>query len=629
MQNIGDEATRQANVQPILERQERNQQILIGAVQAEVQSRLGQSLYAAILHSAGKTEETIFHSRPWQGQLSLQNGDLQPVSVLTSITSVFEHPDVDGRLLILGRSGSGKTTALLELAAELIERARHDGKQPIPVLFHLSSWQVDQQSFEDWLRTEMRLKYGVSQRLCNLWLKANILLPLLDGLDAASPRCQPSTAQQINERLKHVPGPLVIACCAEACDRLPIPLSLNGTLELEPLAPEHLKQFLTALGLDDLWVQLKQFPGLLDLVRTPLWLSLLILTWNTPAFALWETSHKSLYDWQNSLIDGFILQQLHQPLNHDQPTLQKSPTLQQRRHWLGWLARQIQDQAEHEFLIEKMQPFLLSNRKQIVLYSLLGGLIFGLSGGLVFGLLVDRGSGIFVASIITVLFIARRRHDAIAVIEDSKPTVMSLMKFIFVRQLNQVLPFLLLGFLVVAIDAQGVGSFIATLAIFLVFGLLLRLIIAIPSWLVGGIIFGINRMLDADIAVRTEPNQQIREILLYSLRAAAMFVPFLIALKIIPLFWSGPIADTVPIEVSVLLHNLGVIAAIALWATIFDSALICAQHLALRLVLCWANLIPWNYARFLDACCDRSLLQRVGGRYQFIHPLIQKRFAMM
>jgi hypothetical protein len=53
----------------------------------------------------------------------------------------------------------------------------------------------------------------------------------------------------------------------------------------------------------------------------------------------------------------------------------------------------------------------------------------------------------------------------------------------------------------------------------------------------------------------------------------------------------------------------------------------CVQHFALRLVLHRTNAIPWNYARFLNHCTERLLLQRVGGRYRFIHRLVQERFA--
>ncbi|MEH1811708.1 MAG: hypothetical protein V7K26_30785 [Nostoc sp.] len=38
---------------------------------------------------------------------------------------------------------------------------------------------------------------------------------------------------------------------------------------------------------------------------------------------------------------------------------------------------------------------------------------------------------------------------------------------------------------------------------------------------------------------------------------------------------------------------------------------------------------PWNYARFLDYCTERLFLQRVAGRYRFIHKLLQDHFAQM
>jgi len=37
--------------------------------------------------------------------------------------------------------------------------------------------------------------------------------------------------------------------------------------------------------------------------------------------------------------------------------------------------------------------------------------------------------------------------------------------------------------------------------------------------------------------------------------------------------------------------------------------------------------MPWNYARFLNFCTEKLLLQRVGGRYRFVHKLVQDYFA--
>ncbi|MHC5674647.1 hypothetical protein [Nostoc sp.] len=38
---------------------------------------------------------------------------------------------------------------------------------------------------------------------------------------------------------------------------------------------------------------------------------------------------------------------------------------------------------------------------------------------------------------------------------------------------------------------------------------------------------------------------------------------------------------------------------------------------------------PGTGARFLNYCTDRLFLQRVGGRYRFIHKLLQDHFAQM
>jgi DNA polymerase III delta prime subunit len=612
-------------------RRDRNEQILLDVVGREVRDRTNQSLNHTVLLTLGKGKPSCSEPLPRQGQLRLADGSHSSLSTEAAIGALFDHPILQGRLLVAGPTGVGKTTFLLALAAELIQRANCDPGHPLPVLFHLSSWPADQQSFEDWLLVELQLKYGVSKKLSHQWLEANLLLPLLDGLDELHPDRREPAVQQINEWLGRVSGAPVVCCCGDNDDRYPTNLNLNGTLELDPLAPEQIEKYLNSLGLSTIWMRLHKSFEHLDLTRIPLWLNLLILTKDNLDFAFWERL-KTPQDRQNHLMDSFILQQLH--LSHP-PNLTGSKTIQgnppppqQTRHWLGWLARHIDEQSEHEFLIENLQPNLLSNRKQIIQYSVLGGLIFGLMGGLVFGLFIGPGSGLFVTSVIATLFIVRRGDDAIATI-DAKPTTTSLMQFIFIRQLNQLLFFLLMGIAVVAFYAEGIGSFIFLLVVVLIVGLLVRLTIALPSWLIGSFVFKINRYLEAEVAVRTAPNQSIQETLLYVVRSTAMFMPLLLLINLTPLFWSGKLAGQIALEVTPFMHVFGIIAAISLWATIFNSALTCAQHLALRLVLFGANAIPWNYARFLNGCCVLHLLQRVGGRYQFIHPLVQERFAEM
>lgn len=53
----------------------------------------------------------------------------------------------------------------------------------------------------------------------------------------------------------------------------------------------------------------------------------------------------------------------------------------------------------------------------------------------------------------------------------------------------------------------------------------------------------------------------------------------------------------------------------------------CIQHSILRFILWCRGVIPWHYARFLDYATERMFLQRVGGRYRFIHDLLRDRLA--
>jgi len=90
------------------------------------------------------------------------------------------------------------------------------------------------------------------------------------------------------------------------------------------------------------------------------------------------------------------VRQLHAPIASKEYPPEKQPTAQQTRHWLAWLAKQLQAQSEDEFLIEKMQPTMLTNRRQKIIYRLIFGLIVGLIFGLIVGLIVGLIFGLIV-----------------------------------------------------------------------------------------------------------------------------------------------------------------------------------------------------------------------------------------
>lgn len=62
---------------------------------------------------------------------------------------------------------------------------------------------------------------------------------------------------------------------------------------------------------------------------------------------------------------------------------------------------------------------------------------------------------------------------------------------------------------------------------------------------------------------------------------------------------------------------------------IYVGGLACLQHLILRIILKYKQVMPWNYAKFLNYAVELGFLEREGGRYRFINKSVQAYFAQM
>jgi len=51
------------------------------------------------------------------------------------------------------------------------------------------------------------------------------------------------------------------------------------------------------------------------------------------------------------------------------------------------------------------------------------------------------------------------------------------------------------------------------------------------------------------------------------------------------------------------------------------------QHVVLRVALSYAGVSPRNYKLFMEHAENLRFMQRVGGRYRFVHDLLRTRFA--
>ena len=365
---------------------ERNRRLLLQRVRSFwIEGVLEHSLHGTALMALNLQEQPDAIINPWH--LVLQHIDSAPRLLPggTRITQVYDASG--GELLILGAPGSGKTTLLLELARDLLARAEHDKLHPMPVVFNLSSWTIKQHSLEDWLVEELNNKYQIPCKLGQALVAAEQILPLLDGLDEVTPRDRTACIETINAyRQQHGLLPLVV--CSRRADYLAqtTRIQLGTAVVVQPLTEQQIDDYL-ASGTEPLQVlrlALRQNAELRELARTPLMLSLLMLTHHGMSTDQ-LLRMPSLEARQRQVFERYIELMLTRRNN------EKRYTSQQTTHWLSCLARQLTQHGQTVFYIERMQPGWLEDYRSQQRYPrVVAGSIFGLVAALCPGLAAGR-----------------------------------------------------------------------------------------------------------------------------------------------------------------------------------------------------------------------------------------------
>ncbi|MFI9817519.1 NACHT domain-containing protein [Saccharothrix variisporea] len=303
---------------------------LLESVRAQwVTGVLDRSLEAVARVEVGLTRRPEAVDHPWG---TLVAPDRRPVS---SLAEVHDR----GGLLLLGEPGAGKTTALLELARDLLDRAVADPEEPVPAVFHLSSWAARHASLAEWLVDELVKRYGVPRGVAREWVRTDAVLPLLDGLDEVDPAWREDCVAAINAwRTEH--GLSGVVVCARTGDhaRLRTRLSLGAAVVLEPLGRKEVAAYLREAGrpLAGLRTALRQDPRLLDLLTTPLMLSVCVLAYaGAPADRV-----------RADPLGDYVAAMLARPRSG---LAARRFTPAQTRRYLSWLARAMDRHHESVF----------------------------------------------------------------------------------------------------------------------------------------------------------------------------------------------------------------------------------------------------------------------------------------
>ncbi len=619
---------------------------LLKEVRKRVEARLAGQLHHAVRLNLQK-ELQPKQVRPWTMEVKVAiEQPHQLLSPDTTIEQVFDR--CSGRLLILGEPGAGKTTSLLDLTLALVMRAEADSQERVPVIVDLSDWQptppqtnsvwnkipigfpwvarkgseteiLPVWSIADWLVVKVQETYGFPPKKIEKLLAKRRLIPLLDGLDKVRPEYQQDCVRAIEQWLRSDLRPREVAVCCrreqyEAYSEK-LELDAGGAVYLQDLTDEQIQIFLNDANRSELWASLAADDNLLELIRRPLLLSMAVLAYGEIDRTQWQQT-TSAGDRINLLLDAYVQRMLTQDIPSRAYWKGKIPRIEQSQKWLEILALQLLQDSETDFLIEKMQPRWLSTPLQKWLYilalGLFGGLLSGF-GGIYISIQIGIGFALCGLFLLWTELYLIDEHDLI------KP--MGLMKFSPLRVFKQEL----------WSELWSSYNWIIILApiAFILLNIkngLINTLFSFIAWATCCLLFGVF-FLSSQVQLNYSnlPNQGIRN--------AIYNIPFTILIYFFPLiaypyilssFYLKKLLDF-KIFLSIALPNSLLLASLT--GFVLGGGLVAARHFILRLILIYADSIPNNYDCFVNYMTERLLLQRVGGRYRFVHDLLRQTLA--
>ncbi|WP_094673388.1 NACHT domain-containing NTPase [Hydrocoleum sp. CS-953] len=616
----------------------RNRKNLLEAVKHEVVARLSQSLHNQMeaLINVPKKMEVEKVKRIWDVNVKIGDRPILKLSPDADIIDVFDEPMVAGRLLILGAPGSGKTTTLLELGQELVIRAEMDVELGIPVFLNLSSWRDDKQSMEEWLVEELRWKYGVSRDIGRSLVRGKQLLPMLDGLDELESSRQCLCVEAINKFLLGECRPqfLVVRSRLEEYESVGGGLCLNGAVCLLPLSDVQVEGYLLGFGKYELWELVRGDGELLEFVRVPLFLSMVIVA--EVSLGRWrELRGDERLDY---LLDAYVVRMLERRVDSRFYGEKKVPSNEKTLEWLGWLAYQLEKHSKIEFLIERLERSWLDSVRGRIIYKVIASLSYSILMGVYLSMLSDNNENFFeniniigIAFYFIIVFLLDNEgkniwqiNPKLEVIKFSWKSFPESFKEKFLSWLNnysilsdktaRTFFIIIQGFVIFFsvfffryLKLYGVLLYnIVPIALSIFFPLIVIIFMALPQ------IFQGEELKDTK-----NPNEGTWRILLNGIFLTVMVLP----ISAILVLFSKSIQSELVSEIVLFLAIILPCLTLLIFA---DSAI---GHLIVRLSLFLTKKAPWNYARFLNYATEKILLQRVGGGYQFIHRLLQEPLA--
>ena len=623
------------------------EKLLLQQVAAEVASRLRQSLHSQVFIDLDKEELLTQVQRSWDYEIKLGKQNNRHISSEESLIKIFTSSNMQGRLLILGEPGTGKTTNLLNLAGALLEVAQ-DPDELIPVILNLSSWSNGEEPISIWLTKEIKRKYGVALSVGEQWLEEQKLLPLLDGLDEVSNSHQKDCVRSINQWISGnagSPSPIKMVVCSrrEEYKRLKTKLKLNGAVCLNKLSEEMIENYLHLVDRAELLTVIHANTSLRELVSVPLFLSMLVIAY--------QDSHLDSYNSKEGknaesyLIGSYVNYMLERAEREREKLKQEDRTsfnkdelkrldrktkiislysTDQTKSWLCWIASKMETNGTTEFLVEDLQPSWLERKATFQMYRFqvwfIAVLIIFVLNGTAYFLQFGAISALRYVAIFSTFIVGLdllSLNEIIPVDAISFSWNKALKEYTAQRNKGR-LAGLWLGSVAVLVTYS-----IATPALSIAAGVVIGAISSIFFRILIGVSSGLNGY---EVEEKILVNQGIRNalklgltttILSFAITSSAIGT-IVLAIGGASAFLDGGYNFTV---------NISLLVAVLFGLSQGVSASI--KHLSLRYSLYREGLAPWDYEKFLTRASECMLLQQVGGQFRFIHKTVQRHFATM
>ncbi|MFQ4139932.1 NACHT domain-containing protein [Nodosilinea sp. PGN35] len=498
----------------------------------------------------------------------------QDNEVLTSVGAIadrFGRDGIDGRLLILGEAGVGKTHTLLAVGEILLKRGG-----PVPVLVDVSAWAGE--TLREWLIASLWREYRVAKADASYWIDHAQLTLLIDGFDHLPTAQKRRCGAAIETLLRSNPNQTALLCCRrQVLEASGLTFDqFNGGVNIIPLAAQQVKDYVLGQNRPELWPVIKTSKLLQQLARLPLVLNLLVAMPDLIAPPL-----RSRADLVQRYVDQGIAKAKGNPAQH--------------RAALGWLAEQLH-QRPRIFYLDDLDRGWLPNPRQLLYRLLLGvaiALILGLVGG---NLLLGVALGLMASQIDLESFPYVQRGLAIAPLGRLVSLALTCGGLALVLGLG-------LGggaALLLSPFGRGAVGFAGAGAVGAVAGWSLGLIGLLQGGIAGA------------VQLRQRPNQDV----VLALRNAVVLVVLLGAIVVLLLALPAVVGGQPPLTLlppSRLRLLIGCLTVLALW---LSGGL---QHGLVRLLLAGKAELPLAARPWLDAMVKAGLLRRCGGGYSFGH----------